>query len=86
MSETVSKTSIVDVVVQALADRVDLAPSEFDLDWPLPAIPGIDSLLLLSTLVDIEEASHVTIPDDVLFQANSIRELATLIADLTVRP
>ena len=77
---------IANAVVTALADRVGLEPEAIDLDAPLAAIPGIDSILLLSALVEIEEACGMPIPDEVLFNSESVRDLIDVISTLREQP
>lgn len=82
MSEVVSENAVERAVVEALAVAVQLEPGEIDQEAPLMAIPGIDSVLLLAALVDIEDRCGVAVPDDVLFRANNTRELVELIGEL----
>ncbi|HEV7898801.1 MAG TPA: acyl carrier protein [Planosporangium sp.] len=69
-------------VVEALAANARLAPADIDPDVPMAALPGMDSIQLLRAVADLEEACDLAIPDDVLFQAKTARELAHLVADL----
>lgn len=82
MSEVVSQNGVEQAVVEALAAAVQLEPAQIDVDVPLMAVPGIDSVLLLAALMDIEDRCGVAVPDDVLFRANNTRELIELIGEL----
>lgn len=82
MSEVVSQDVVERAVLEALATAVKLDPEEIDVDAPLMAIPGIDSVLMLGALVEIEERCDVAVPDDVLFRANNTRQLIELIGEL----
>lgn len=77
---------IQNAVVNALAERAEVEPAAIDVDAPLAAIPGIDSVLLLSALVEIEEACGMAIPDEVMFSAESVRDLIGVISTLREQP
>jgi acyl carrier protein len=69
-------------VIRALAVNTRLAPRDIDPDAPMAALPGMDSIQLLRAVADVEEACRIAIPDDLLFQASTPRELAAFVAEL----
>jgi acyl carrier protein len=81
----VSDTTL-DVVVRALARQFGLDPAHLDVDLPVTEQPGMESVLLLRAVVEIEEICDVAIPDDVLFEVSTIREFTNLIIELGGRP
>ncbi|WP_235609240.1 acyl carrier protein [Frankia casuarinae] len=56
--------------------------ADIDLDLPMHLLPKIESVVILSVVVDLEDALSVAIPDDVPFAAVTARDLAELIKEL----
>jgi acyl carrier protein len=73
------------VVTRALAEQVGLSPADIAPDDPLAAIPGIESVKVLRAVMLIEEACHVLVPDDFLFEVATVADLAARVADLADR-
>jgi acyl carrier protein len=70
------------LVIRALATQVELRPEEIDPDAPLGAIPGIESVKVLRAIVEIEDACEIIVPDDFLFEAATVADLAAFVASL----
>lgn len=71
------------VVLGALSVQAGVRPEQIDLDKPLPAIPGIESVKALRAITAIEDETGVVIPDDFLFETSTVREFAAFVATLT---
>ncbi|MEU9980225.1 acyl carrier protein [Streptomyces sp. NPDC050856] len=67
-------------VVTALAEVLRTEPGDIGLDTPLAALPGMESVKLLRAVVRVEESCGVAVPDEVLYEAATARELARNIA------
>ncbi|MFV0129837.1 acyl carrier protein [Streptomyces sp. HMX112] len=67
-------------VVTALAEVLHTEPGGIGLDTPLAALPGMESVKLLRAVVRVEESCGVAVPDEVLYEAATARELARNIA------
>jgi acyl carrier protein len=74
--------TIEDAVSTALANRLQMNKNDIDLDLPMHLLPNIESVVMLSVMVDLENALGVLIPDDVPFEAVTARDLATRIKEL----
>jgi acyl carrier protein len=85
MSQTTRATSVLSVVIQALAGQAGIEPGDIDADGPLSAVPGIESVHVLRALAEVEDACSVLVPDDFLFESATVRELADIIAALVER-
>lgn len=70
------------VVLQALSTQAGVRPEQIDLDKPLPAIPGIESVKALRAITAIEDECGVVIPDDFLFETSTVREFADFVGTL----
>lgn len=71
------------VVLGALSGQAGVRPDQIDLDKPLPAIPGIESVKALRAITAIEDECDIVIPDDFLFETSTVREFAGFVASLT---
>ena len=71
------------VVLTALSGQAGVRPDQIDLDKPLPAIPGIESVKALRAITAIEDECDIVIPDDFLFETSTVREFAGFVASLT---
>jgi acyl carrier protein len=67
-------------VVEALAQVLAVAPDSIDPDAPLNSLPGMESVKLLRAVVRVEESCGIAVPDEMLFEAGTARELAANIA------
>jgi acyl carrier protein len=74
--------TVEDAVATALANRLQMDKADIDLDLPMHLLPKIESVVILSVVVDLEDALSVAIPDDVPFAAVTARDLAELIKEL----
>ncbi len=74
--------TVEDAVATALANRLKMDKADIDLDLPLHLLPKIESLVVLTVVVDLEDALNVAIPDDIPFEAVTARDLAKLIREL----
>ena len=74
--------TVLDTVLHAVAAELQTPRGDIDPDLPLTTAHGVDSVMLLRAVVVIEEALSVAIPDDVLFEALTARELAELVTRL----
>ncbi|SDW77964.1 Acyl carrier protein [Amycolatopsis xylanica] len=70
------------VVRRALSEQAGASPESIDLDKPLSAIPGIESVKALRAITQIEDEFDVVIPDDFLFESATVREFAAYLAGL----
>ncbi|ABD12638.1 hypothetical protein CcI156_15220 [Frankia sp. CcI156] len=77
-----SMQTVEDAVATALANRLQMDKADIDLDLPMHLLPKIESVVILSVVVDLEDALSVAIPDDVPFAAVTARDLAELIKEL----
>ncbi|MEU0247432.1 acyl carrier protein [Streptomyces sp. NPDC006235] len=67
-------------VVEALAQVLAVTPDSIDPDAPLNSLPGMESVKLLRAVVRVEESCGIAVPDEMLFEAGTARELAGNIA------
>jgi acyl carrier protein len=74
--------NVEDIVVVALAAQLDSDRDDIDLDIPMLAIPGMESIMLLRAIAEIEDVSGVLIPDDALVETVTVRDLVTLVTEL----
>jgi acyl carrier protein len=74
--------TVLDTVIHAVAAELQAPGGDIDPDLPLTTLQGVDSVLLLRVVMAIEQELSVAIPDDVLFEALSARELAELVTGL----
>jgi len=79
---TRTTTDCLDVVVHTLADQIGIDPDRIDPDRPLAAVPDIESIHVLRSISQVEEACSVVIPDDFLFETATVRELVGFIVGL----
>lgn len=70
------------VVLAALSSQAGVQPEQIDLDKPLPAIPGIESVKALRAITAIEDECGIVIPDDFLFETSTVREFAAFVDSL----
>ncbi|WP_250285208.1 MULTISPECIES: acyl carrier protein [unclassified Frankia] len=77
-----STRTVEDAVATALANRLQMDKADIDLDLPMHLLPRIESVVILSVVVDLEDVLGVTIPDDVPFEAVTARDLAALVQEL----
>jgi len=80
--EDIKDTDYLTVVCAALAAEADPDLDGIDPDWQLTEIPGLESVRALRAVVRIEDACGIAIPDDFLFETNTVRQLADLVARL----
>ncbi|MFI5797409.1 acyl carrier protein [Streptomyces sp. NPDC051677] len=80
--KTMDDAKTLDIVVRALAAQGSVAPTGIDVDKPLSAVPGIESVKALRAITEIEDECDVVIPDDFLFETATVRELAAFVAGL----
>lgn len=73
------------VVLGALSAQAGVRPEQIDLDKPLPAIAGIESVKALRAITAIEDECGVIIPDDFLFETSTVREFAAFVGSLMVQ-
>jgi len=73
--------TVLSTVVDVLAAQLALAPQDIDPDRPLSELPGMESVLLLRAVADIEDACGVSIPDDLLFETGTARDLALVVVE-----
>jgi acyl carrier protein len=74
-----------DIVVVAIAAQLDSDRDDIDLDIPMLALPGMESILLLRAIAEIEDVSGVLIPDDALVETVTVRDLVALVTELQER-
>jgi acyl carrier protein len=74
--------TVEDAVATALANRMQMDKADIDLDLPMHLLPKIESVVILSVVVDLENALGVAIPDDIPFEAVTARDLAKLVKEL----
>ena len=77
-----STQTVEDAVATALANRLRMDKADIDLDLPLHLLPKIESVVILSVVVDLENALGVVIPDDIPYSAVTARDLAKLVTEL----
>ena len=77
-----STQTVEDAVATALANRLQMDKADIDLDLPMHLLPKIESVVILSVVVDLENALGVVIPDDIPFAAVTARDLAKLVMEL----
>ncbi|AEH10216.1 MULTISPECIES: acyl carrier protein [Protofrankia] len=77
-----STRTVEDAVATALANRLQMDKADIDLDLPMHLLPRIESVVILSVVVDLEDVLGVAIPDDVPFEAVTARDLAALVQEL----
>lgn len=65
--------------------HADLPPGAVDPDLPAIALSGIESVTLLRAVAEIEDLLGVAIPDEVLLERLTIRDLADVVARLPKR-
>ena len=75
-------TDYLAVVCAALAAEADPDLDGIDPEWQLPLIPGLESVKALRAVVRIEDECGIAIPDDFLFETNTVQQLADLVARL----
>jgi acyl carrier protein len=87
MNREAEKAGVVDrpaqveqAVVEALAQVLAVDPEHIDPDAPLTSLPGMESVKLLRAVVRVEESCGMAVPDEVLYEAGTARELARNIA------
>jgi acyl carrier protein len=73
---------VLGVVVAAIACHADTTAAAIEVDKPLSAVPGIESVKALRAITEIEDDLDVVIPDDFLFETATVRELAGFVAGL----
>jgi acyl carrier protein len=90
MSETVTNGTAIHgeadclALIQAVVARnIGTTPEAVAPDLPLSAVPGIESVKALRAITEIEDACHVVIPDDFLFETATVRDLAVFVYQLT---
>jgi len=76
---SMSDAQVADVVVNVLARETGVSPGKIDLDRSVASVPGIDSVLLLRAVLGIEETLGISIPDEDLFEAQSVRDLIDIV-------
>jgi len=82
MSKPAQTLDCLAVVVDCLADQVGIDRDRIDPDRPLSAVPEVESIHVLRAIADVERICAVAIPDDFLFEASTVRELAAFVAQL----
>jgi acyl carrier protein len=75
-------TDYLAVVCAALAAEADPDLDGIDPEWQLPLIPGLESVKALRAVVRIEDECGIAIPDDFMFETNTVRQLADLVERL----
>jgi acyl carrier protein len=74
--------TVLDTVIHAFAAELQVPRGDIDPDLSLTTLQGADSVTMLRAVIAIEEALSVAIPDDVLFEALTARELAEFVTRL----
>jgi acyl carrier protein len=77
-------TSTADAVVrERLAAELLLDPGQVTPETALAALPGLDSIKLLSVVAELERAFAVTIDDDSLYDLQTVADLTALVGEPT---
>lgn len=78
-------TVSLEVILRALSEQAGVHSDRIDLDKPMSAIPGIESVKALRAITQIEDECDVVIPDDFLFESATVREFAEFLAGLVAK-
>jgi acyl carrier protein len=73
---------VLSVVLDALAAHAGVDPQRIDVDAPLSAIHGIESVKALRAITDVEDACEVLIPDDFLYETATVRQFCDKVREL----
>jgi acyl carrier protein len=71
------------LIQEVIARNIGATPDVVAPDLALSAVPGIESVKALRAITEIEDACHVVIPDDFLFETATVRDLAAYVHGLT---
>jgi acyl carrier protein len=74
--------TVLQLVKDVIAEHSAMTAQSIDPQLTLAAIPGIESVKALRAISEIEDRLGVVIPDDFLFEAATVQEMATFIAGL----
>ena len=83
MTSQIKQETVAATVVAAVAAQLRATPDEVDLDLPMLALHGMESLMLLRAVAEIEDVLSVTIADDALAEVVTTRDLVTYVTRLT---
>ena len=73
---------VLSIALDALATHAGVDPQKIDVDAPLSAIEGIESVKALRAISEIEDACAVLLPDDFLFVTATVRQFCDFVAQL----
>ncbi|MFI0980759.1 acyl carrier protein [Streptomyces sp. NPDC021093] len=75
-TDTGRLTEVEQAVVTALAEVLGVETADIDVEAPLKGLPGMESVKLLRVVVRVEEVCGIAVPDEVLYESGTARELA----------
>ncbi len=73
--------STLDRLTHLIHDKFGVEPSTIDPDAPFASY-NLDSLTVAELMFEIDDAFHVTVPDEAATTVTTLRQLATLIDGL----
>lgn len=83
MTSQITQETVASTVVGAVATQLRTTPDQVDLDSPMLALQGMESIMLLRAVAEIEDALDVIIADDALAEVVTTRDLITYVTKLT---
>lgn len=82
MTSQITQETVASTVVGAVATQLRTTPDQVDLDSPMLALQGMESIMLLRAVAEIEDALDVIIADDALAEVVTTRDLITYVTKI----
>lgn len=67
--------TVIDVVRSAFSHALEVPAAQIDVSVHLSELPGMESVRFLRALAVLEEKLEIAIPDDVLYEIDTLSEL-----------